>query len=192
MCAGLTVYNGLRNAGFQPGDRVAVIGLGGLGHLGVLYARAMGGRVAVLSSSPDKEEEARDLGAERFIVSNEEDSIPKALQDWEGGANIVLATAPAAEPMIEALSGLASGGTLAVVGLAPEEIPVDPAALVTSRLRLIGSPSGSRKDIRNVLQFSATHDVRPHITRHPLEEAGEILNEMHEDRLRNRVVLTID
>jgi D-arabinose 1-dehydrogenase-like Zn-dependent alcohol dehydrogenase len=192
MCAGLTVYNGLRNAGFQPGDRVAVIGLGGLGHLGVLYARAMGGRVAVLSSSPDKEEEARELGAERFIVSNEEDSIPKALQDWEGGANIVLATAPAAEPMIEALSGLAPGGTLAVVGLAPEEIPVDPAALITSRLRLIGSPSGSRKDIRDALQFSATHDVRPRITRRPLEEAGEVLNEMHEGRLRNRVVLTVD
>ncbi len=77
-----------------------MIGLGGLGHLGVLYARAMGERVAALSSSPNKEEEARDLGAERFIVSNEEDSIPKAPQDWEGGANIVLATAPAAEPMI--------------------------------------------------------------------------------------------
>jgi len=97
MCAGLTVYNGLRNAGFEPGDRVAVIGLGGLGHLGVLYAKAMGARVAVLSGSPDKEDEAKELGAERFI-SEEGTALSEALLDWEGGANIILATAPPARP----------------------------------------------------------------------------------------------
>src|SRR5919112_2489191 len=90
MCAGLTVYNGLRNAGFEPGDRVAVIGLGGLGHLGVLYAIEMGGRVAVLSSSQDKEEEAHELGAELFIDTGQ-GSAAEALLDWEGGADIILA-----------------------------------------------------------------------------------------------------
>ncbi len=98
MCAGLTVYNGLRNAGFSPGDRVAVIGLGGLGHLGVLYAKAMGARVAVLSGSPDKEEGAKDLGAELF-VNTREGSVVDALLNWDGGANVILATAPSVEPM---------------------------------------------------------------------------------------------
>lgn len=191
MCAGLTVYNGLRNAGFQPGDRVAVIGLGGLGHLGVLYARAMGGRVAVLSSSPDKEQEARDLGAEHFINSSE-GSISEALQDWEGGANIILATAPSTEPMTEALPGLAPDGTLVVLGAAPGEITVSPMDLISARRHLMGSPSGSRKDIRDALELAVTHGVRPSITHRPLEDASDVLNDMHEGRLRGRVVLTME
>ncbi len=191
MCAGLTVYNGLRNAGFEPGDRVAVIGLGGLGHLGVLYARAMGGRVTVLSGSSDKEEEARDLGAERFISTNN-GSISEALQDWEGGANIILATAPSTEPMTEALPGLAPDGTLAVLGAAPGEITVSPMDLISARRHLMGSPSGSRKDARDALEFAAIHNVRPRITLRPLEDAGDVLNEMHEGRLRGRVVLTME
>ena len=191
MCAGLTVYNGLRNAGFEPGDRVAVIGLGGLGHLGVLYAREMGGRVAVLSSSPDKEQEARELGAERFVNTGENPAA-EALLDWEGGANITLATAPSAGPMTDALPGLAPGGTLAVLGVAPDEISASPMDLVVGRRRLMGSPSGSRKDIRDALGFAATHDVRPSTTSRPLEEAGDVLNEMHERQLRGRVVLTVE
>lgn len=150
----------------------------------------MGGRVAVLSGSPDKEEEARDLGAERFI-NTRDGSTTEALQDWEGGANIVLATAPAVEPINDSLPGLAPGGTLAVLGISPETIAVDPATIITSRLRLIGSPSGSRKDARDALAFAAAHDVRPRITTRPLEEASNVLDEMNEHRLRDRVVLTI-
>ncbi|MDP8950862.1 MAG: zinc-binding dehydrogenase [Actinomycetota bacterium] len=115
----------------------------------------MGGRVAVLSSSPDKEQEARELGAERFI--NTEDSpAAEALLDWEGGANIILATAPATGPMTDSLPGLAPGGTLAVLGVADGEISASPMDLVSSRRRLMGSPSGSRKDIRDALEFAAT------------------------------------
>ena len=190
MCAGLTVFNGLRNAGFSPGDRVGVIGLGGLGHLGVLYAQAMGGRVAVLSGSPDKEDEAKELGAENFI-NTADGSTAEALQDWEGGANIILATAPAVEPIVESFPGLAPDGTLVVLGLAPEGITVDPAALITNRLHLMGSPSGSRKDVRDALEFAAAHDVRPRITRRPLDDAADVLSEMDERRLRGRVVLTV-
>jgi D-arabinose 1-dehydrogenase-like Zn-dependent alcohol dehydrogenase len=191
MCAGLTVYNGLRNAGFEPGDRVAVIGLGGMGHLGVLYAKAMGARVAVLSSSPDKEDEAKELGAERFI-SEEGAALSEALLDWEGGANVILATAPSTRPMTDALPGLAPDGTLVVLGAAAGEISVAPMDLIGARRHLIGSPSGSRKDIRDALQFAATHDVRPLVTRRPLEDAADVLNEMqHGRRLRGRVVLTV-
>jgi alcohol dehydrogenase len=188
MCAGLTVYNGLRNAGFEPGDRVAVIGLGGLGHLGVLYAKEMGGRAAVVSSSSEKEQESHKLGAERFI-NTEENSVAEALEDWEGGANVILATAPSAESMSDALPGLAPGGTLVVLGVAPGEISASPMDLVPGRRRLMGSPSGSRKDIRDALEFAATHDVRPRIAERPLEDAGDVLNEMHERRLRDCVVL---
>lgn len=190
MCAGLTVYNGLRNAGFSPGDRVAVIGLGGLGHLGVLYAKAMGARVAVLSGSPDKEEEAKDLGAELF-VNTREGSVVDALLNWDGGANVILATASSVEPMTAALPGLAPDGTLAVLGAAAGEITVSPMDLIGAR-RLMGSPSGSRKDVRDALEFAAKAGVRPLITTRPLEAASDTLNEMHEGRLRNRVVLTME
>jgi alcohol dehydrogenase len=190
MCAGLTVYNGLRNAGFEPGNRVAVIGLGGLGHLGILYALAMGGRVAVLSRSPDKEDEAKELGAELFI-NTDNGSVANALIEWEGGADIILATAPAAELMNTALPGLAPDGTLVVLGVTPEEIRVTPMDLVPSRLHLMGSPSGSRKDIRDALEVATNHDIRPQITRHSLEEAGNLLREMQEGSLRGRAVLAI-
>jgi D-arabinose 1-dehydrogenase-like Zn-dependent alcohol dehydrogenase len=191
MCAGLTVYNGLRNAGFEPGNRVAVIGLGGLGHLGILYAREMGGRVAVLSRSPDKEDEAKELGAELFVNTNN-GSVAHALSEWEGGADIILATAPAAELMSAALPGLAPDGTLVVLGVTPDEIRVTPMDLVPSRVHLMGSPSGSRKDIRDALEFAANHDIRPQITCHSLEEAGNVLREMQEGRLRDRAVLVMD
>ncbi len=190
MCAGLTVYNGLKNARFEPGQRVAIIGLGGLGHLGVLYAKAMGARVAVLSSSPDKEDEAKELGAEQFI-SERGAALSKALLDWEGGADVVLATAPSSESMTDAFPGLAPDGTLVVLGAAAGEISVSPMDLIGARRHLIGSPSGSRKDIRDALNFAAVHNVRPSITRRPLEEAADVLNEMNERRLRGRVVLSI-
>src|SRR5438128_8938531 len=106
MCAGLTVFSGLHHAGFELGDKVGVIGLGGLGHMGVVLVRAMGGRVAVLSTTADKETEARELGAERFINLKTE-SASEALRAWEDGADIILATPRAPEPMMAAFPGLA-------------------------------------------------------------------------------------
>src|SRR5215470_4902988 len=153
MCAGLTVFSGLRHAGFAATDKVAVIGLGGLGHMGVLFARAMGGRVAVLSTTADKENEARELGAELFINLKKE-SPGEALRAWEGGADIILATAPAAESMMAAFQGLALNGTMVVLGAPPDNISVSPMDLIMGRRRLIGSPAGSRKDLRNTLHHA--------------------------------------
>src|SRR5215470_898693 len=135
MCAGLTVFSGLRHAGFEPGDKVAVIALGALGHMGVLLVRALGGRVAVLSTSADKESEARELGAERFI-NLKTDSASEALRSWDGGADIILATPPAAEPMIAAFPGLALNGTMMVLGAPPDDIAVSPMDLIMGRRRL--------------------------------------------------------
>jgi len=188
MCAGLTVFSGLRHAGFAPGFRVAVIGLGGLGHLAVLLARAMNGRVAVLSTSADKRDQALALGAERFINLKTE-SPSEALRGWEGGADIILATSPVADSMVAAFPALALNGTMVVLGAPAENIAVSPFDLIMGRRRLMGSPAGSRKDLRDVLEFAATHNLRPTVTRMPLEDAGKALREMHESKIRGRAVL---
>lgn len=190
MCAGLTVFNGLRNANFKAGQKVAVIGLGGLGHLGVLYAKAMGARVAVISGSPDKEAEARELGAEHFITTKSQKS-GDALKEWEGGADIVLATAPSSESATDAFPGLAADGTLVVLGVGVGNITTSPMDLVGGRRKLMGSPSGSRKDIRATLDFSAHHGVRAVVTKFKLEEAGKVLELMHDGKLRGRAVLVL-
>ena len=191
MCAGLTVFSGLRHAGFELGDKVAVIGLGGLGHLGVLLTRAMGGRVAVLSTSPDKQEEARQLGAERFINLKAE-SPSEALRAWEGGADIILATPPVAEPMTAAFPGLATNGTMVVLGAPPGKIAVSPMELIMGRRRLMGSPAGSRKDLHDVLEFAATHDLRPRVTCMPLDDAEQALKRMHAGKIHGRIVLVMN
>jgi alcohol dehydrogenase len=190
MCAGLTVFSGLRHAGFTPGFRVAVIGLGGLGHLAVLLVRAMNGRVAVLSMSADKRDQALSLGAERFINVKTE-SPGEALRSWEGGADIIVATSPIADSMVAAFPGLARNGTMVVLGAPPNNIAVSPFDLIMGRRRLMGSPAGSRKDPRDVLEFAVTRNIRPTVTRMPLEDAGKALKEMHAGRIRGRAVLVM-
>jgi len=191
MCAGLTVFNGMRNAGFKPGQKVGVIGMGGLGHLAILYAKAMSGRVAVISNTPDKEGEARELGAE-FFVNSKKGKSGDALREWDGGADIILATAPSTQAANDAISGLAPDGTLVVLGVGPGNIEVSPMALVGGRLHVMGSPSGSRKDIRAALNFADTHGVRPVITKITLEDANKMLDQMHEGKLRGRAVIVFE
>jgi alcohol dehydrogenase len=191
MCAGVTVFNGLRVGGFQAGDRVAVIGLGGLGHLAVRYALAMGARVSVVSSSPAKEQEARELGAEAFF-STHSGPAGEQLAAWDGGADIVLATAPATESANAAIPGLAPDGALVVLGLGAGAVSASPADLIPRRRRIIGSPSGSRHDLREALAFAASHDVRPEVTTHPLEQANELVARMREGKVSGRAVLTME
>ena len=188
MCAGLTVFSALRHAGFEPGDRVAVVGLGGLGEMGVLYARAMGGRVAVVSSTREKEADAQSLGAELFIHANNQNSAA-TLAQWEGGADIILSTASSVESANAVFGGLARNGTLVLLGAGPGDVSVNPMALVMGRRRIMGSPAGSRKDLRDALAFAANYAVRPRVTPFPLERAGEALSAMHDRALRGRAVL---
>ena len=190
MCAGLTVFSGLRHAGFAPGFRVGVIGLGGLGHLAVRLVRAMNGRVAVLSTSADKGDQALALGAERFINLKVE-SPAAALRSWEGGADIIVATSPVADSMVAAFPGLALNGTMVVLGAPPDNIAVSPFDLIMGRRRLMGSPAGSRKDLRDLLEFASAHNIRPTVTRMSLEDAGNALKEMHEGRIRGRAVFVM-
>src|SRR5262249_48867827 len=182
VCAGLTVFSGLRHAGFEPGNKVAIIGLGGLGHIGVLLVRALRGRVAVLSTSADKEDQAREFGAERFINLKTE-SASEALRTWEGGADIILATPPVAEPMMAAFPGLAVNGTMVVLGAPPDDIAVNPMELIMGRRRLMGSPAGSRKDLHDLLHLAASHGVRARVAPMPLEDAGKALKRMQEGNM---------
>ena len=191
MCAGLTVFNGLRQAGFEPGQKVAVMGLGGLGHLGVLYAKAMGARVAVISNTPDKQDEARELGAEHFI-STQAKKTADALREWDGGADVILQTAPSSEAATEAFPGLAADGTMVVLGVGPGAITTSPMDLIGGRRKLLGSPSGSRHDLRAALNFSAHHHVVPRLTKITLEEAPKALESMRKGTLRGRAVIVFD
>jgi len=188
MCAGMTVFSGLRHAGFQTGHKVAVIGLGGLGHFGALYAKAMGGRVAVISTSAEKKAEAQELGAERFIHAQKE-SVADALRSWEGGADIILATPTSLEPITAAFSGLAPDGTMVVVGVGPGNLSIDPMVLIMGRRRLMGSPAGSRKALREALAFARAHGLRPKTRRFPLAQAGEALAGMQTGHMTGRAVL---
>jgi alcohol dehydrogenase len=176
MCAGLTVYSGLRHAGFTPGHKVGVIGLGGLGHLAVLYAKAMGGRVAVLSTSAEKEGEARELGAERFI-NTKATNPSEALRAWDGGADIVLATGSSFDSMTAAFPGLETDGTMVVLGVGPGSLNFDPMQLIMGRRRVMGSPAGSRRELRETLDLAATHGIRPRTTRLPLQKAARLSSE---------------
>lgn len=191
MCAGITVFQGLRNGGFTPGDRVAVLGLGGLGHLAVRYVTAGGGRAAVVSTSPGKEEAARALGAERFIHAGGQD-VPAALAGWGGGADVILGTAPSVEAMNRALPGLAPDGTLVVMGIEDAHVEAHPMDLILGRRRVLGSPSGSRKDLRDCLEFSARHGITADVETFDLADASDALAEVEAGTLAGRAVLVMD
>jgi propanol-preferring alcohol dehydrogenase len=188
MCAGITVYSGLKHSGYRKGDRVAVIGLGGLGHLGVLYARAMGARIAVLSSTAEKEPEARGLGAELFINLKKGDAA-QALQQWDGGANVILATAPNVESVSQTFAGLAVDGTAVVLGVGPGQIQIDPVTMVMGRRRILGSPAGSRQELKESVRFAAEHGIRPRIKRFPLSRVADAFEAVHSGQLACRAVL---
>ena len=189
MCAGLTVYSGLSHGGFKPSDKVAVVGLGGLGEMAVQFARAMGGRVAVISSTRQKEVRARELGAERFIHEGTE-RIDEALCSWDGGADIILQVAPSPTSANAALRGLASDGTFVL--LAPVPISPDPVALIMRRQRIMGSPSGSRKELQATLDLAAAHGIRSNSRRFPLDEANNALDELETARPAGRLILQMD
>jgi D-arabinose 1-dehydrogenase-like Zn-dependent alcohol dehydrogenase len=189
MCAGLSVYSGLHHARMKPNDKVAVLGLGGLGEMALQFARAMGGRVAIVSSTKQKEARARELGAEKFIHQGSE-SVDEALRSWDGGADIIVHVTPSPDSLDAALRGLAPDGTFVL--LAPVPISVDSLSLALRRQRIMGSSSGSRKELRATLDLAAAHGIRPHTRRFPLDQASDALEELENARPAGRVVLVMD
>jgi alcohol dehydrogenase/propanol-preferring alcohol dehydrogenase len=190
LCAGITTFNALRNQDLRPGDLVAVQGIGGLGHLGVQYAAAMGLEVAALSTSPDKADLAHDLGATHFIDASSTDAA-EALQDL-GGADLILATAPNSDAITSVVGGLGRDGDLVVVAATGEAVAVPPMALIQGRKSVSGWPSGDAKDSEDTLSFSAQADALPEIETFPLAQAGTAYDRMINNEARFRAVLTMD
>ena len=189
LCAGITVFNALRNSGARPGDLVAVQGIGGLGHLGIQYARQMGFRTFAIGRGTDKEPLARKLGAIHYVDTATVDPAQE-LQKF-GGARVLLATAPDSKSMSAVVNGLSSNGMLVVVGAGADPITVTPIQLILGRKSIQGWASGTAKDSEDTLQFSALTGVRPMIERYPLEKANEAYQQMITGRARFRVVLTM-
>lgn len=189
LCAGVTVYNALRHAGARAGDVVARQGIGGLGHLGIQYARQMGFHTVGIGRGGDKEPLARKLGAHEYVDTSV--SVPAAQLQQLGGARVILATAPDSKAIAALVGGLAPGGKLVIVGVSPEPLNISLMDLILARRSIQGWPSGTAKDSEDTLRFSVLTGVRPMIERYPLEQAAEAYEQMISGRARFRVVLTI-
>src|SRR5713226_4373154 len=188
MCAGITTFNSLRNSGARPGDIVAVLGVGGLGHLGIQFAAKMGFRTIAIARGRGKEQLAKKLGASHYIDSQEQN--PAAELTKLGGARVILATVTNGKAMNAVLGGLRINGKMIVVGAANEPIEVPPLLLIGGRRSIVGWPSGTSIDSEDTLSFSALTGVRPMNQVFPLERASEAYELMMSGKARFRAVLT--
>jgi D-arabinose 1-dehydrogenase-like Zn-dependent alcohol dehydrogenase len=188
MCAGITTFNSLRNSGARAGDVVAILGIGGLGHLAVQYAAKMGFRTVAIARGRDKEQFARSLGASQYIDSSSND-VAAELQRL-GGAKLVLSTITAAAAMEPALGGLGVDGQLLVVGASNEPLPVDTTAMIGGRHSVKSWPSGTCVDSEDTLRFSVQSGVRAMVETMPLERAPEAYERMMSGAARFRMVIT--
>src|SRR5215469_4058936 len=188
MCAGITTYNALRNSPARPGDVVAVLGLGGLGHLGVQYAAKMGFKTFGIARGKDKEALARKLGAHHYIDSQAQS--PAAELAKLGGARVILATVTAGDAMSAAQGGLGPKGTLMVIGAA-QSLQVSPLLLITGAQEIKGWYSGNAVDSQDTLAFSVLSGVRSMNEIFPLEKVTEAYERMESGKARFRVVLTM-
>jgi D-arabinose 1-dehydrogenase-like Zn-dependent alcohol dehydrogenase len=188
LCAGITTYNALRHSGAHAGDRVAILGVGGLGHLGVQFAAKLGFDTVAIARGTAKEELARKLGARHYIDSTAQD--PAAELQALGGARVVLATVTNAPAMTAVLGGLGVRGKLLVVGASMEPMQIPPAMLIGGSKAIVGHASGHSGDSEDTLDFSALSGVRPMIETYPLEQAEAAYDRMMSGEARFRMVLT--
>ena len=187
--AGTTTYNALRNAGLRGGDLVAVHGIGGLGHLGIQFARRMGFHTVAIGRGQEKEKLARDLGAHVYIDTAVDDA-GAALQRL-GGARAILATAPSGDAMGPLVSGLAARGKLIVVGAPADPIQLSAFPLIFGGRSIYGSLAGTAIDTEDALAFSVLQNIRPMIETLPLEQAADAYARMMQGKARFRLVLTM-
>lgn len=190
LCAGITTYNGLRQSGVRAGDRVAVLGVGGLGHLGIQFAVKSGLETVAIARGTEKESLARDLGAHHYIDSTASNPA-QALMEL-GGVDLILATVTSSEAMAATFGGLRPRGKLVVLGAGMDPIMLPAAALIGGAKTIAGHPSGTSSDSEDTLAFSALTGVRPMIETMPLEAAAEAYQKMMEGQARFRMVITTD
>ena len=189
LCAGITTYNSLRHSGAVPGDLVAVLGVGGLGHLGIQFANKFGYKVVAIGRGSDSAAPAKKLGASAYI-DNKETNPADALQKM-GGAKVILATAPSSKAMSDVINGLGPNGKLVVVGATFDPIEVTPVQLIIGNKSIQGWATGTPADAEDTLNFSVLTGVRPMIETYPLEKAAEAYARMMSGKAEFRVVLTM-
>lgn len=187
LCAGITVFNALRNAGLKPGEVVAVQGIGGLGHLAIQYASKMGMRTVAISTSDNKKDLAQKLGAHHFINTGKSNAAEE-LQKL-GGAKLILATAPYSKAITSVVDGLGNDGKLLIVAASGEAVEVSPFQLIMGRKSVSGWPSGTAMDSEETLNFSAMTGTKPMIEEYPLDKVNEAFDRMMNNEARFRVVL---
>ncbi|MER5968434.1 alcohol dehydrogenase [Streptomyces sp. NPDC002055] len=188
-CAGVTAYNGLRRSSARPGDLVAVLGIGGLGHLGVQYAAAMGFETVAIARGAGKADFAKQLGAHHYIDSTADTTVADALQSL-GGARVVLATAANSDATTATLEGLRPRGELVVIGADAEPLGISPNQILMSGKIIRGHPSGTAQDVQDTMAFSALHGIRPMTETVLLDQADEAYRKMMSGAARFRMVLT--
>jgi len=189
-CAGVTVFNSVRNMNVPAGALVAVQGIGGLGHLGLQFCKKMGYRVAALSTSPSKKELATSLGADYYLDSskiNQAEELQKL-----GGADLVLCTAPHPDSIVKIIDGLAPNGILLIVAAMPEPLQLPTLPMISKRIRVQGWPSGIATDSEATMNFALHHDVKCHIEKWALEDADKAFDSMLAGKPRFRAVLIPD
>ena len=190
LCAGITTFNALRNSGARPGDTVAILGIGGLGHLAVQYAAKSGYRTVAIARGQDKAPLAKLLGAHVYIDSTSQNPAEELKK--LGGANVILSTLTSAKALEWAMDGLALAGKLIVVGAPDGPVVVSPFPLLLGRRTVTGWPSGTGMDSEDTLKFSVLTGVKPMVETYPLEKAEEAFERMISGKARFRVVITTD
>ncbi len=189
MCAGVSTFNALRNSGARPGDTVAILGIGGLGHLGVQFAKKMGFHTIAIARGKDKATLASKLGSDQYLDSEADDAV--ASLKASGGAKVILATASNSKAISPWIAALAVGGTMMVVGIDSEPISVIPLQIIKGHRQIKGWPGGTPKDVEECLEFAARVGVRPMVEKYPLEEVADGYARMMSGKARFRVVIDV-
>jgi len=190
VCAGVTTYKGLKETDTRPGQWVAISGIGGLGHVAVQYAKAMGLHVAAVDIADDKLDLARSLGAEMTINAAKTDAVSE-VHKCIGGAHGVLVTAVSRAAFLQGIKMLRRGGTCALIGLPPGDFPVPIFDVVLNRITIRGSIVGTRKDLQEALRFAGEGKVKAHVELQPLDAVNDVFKRLREGKVTGRVVLKI-
>jgi D-arabinose 1-dehydrogenase-like Zn-dependent alcohol dehydrogenase len=189
MCAGVSVFNALRHSGARGGDTVAILGIGGLGHLGVQFAKKMGFYTVAIARGKDKATLAKKLGADQYLDSESDGAV--ASLKASGGANVILATVANSKAMSPWIDALAVGGKLVIVGIDSEPINFSPLQLIRGHRQILGWPGGTPKDSEECLQFAARFGVRPMVANYSFESATDAYERMMSGKARFRVVIDV-
>jgi len=187
LCAGITTYNALRNSGARPGDTVAIVGVGGLGHLGVQYAAKSGYRTVAIARGQDKAPLAKQLGAHVYIDTTTQD--PAVELQRMGGATVILSTVTSADALEAVFGGLGPNGKLIINGVPERAMGLSTMNLILMRQSVVGWPAGTGMDSEDTLKFSALAGIRPMVETYSLEKAAEAYDRMMSGKARFRVVV---